>query len=349
MRSLNSKIFFIGNPSNISGGAEKYFQLLFSDFKNYLLSSKIPNHYSLVFLNLFPISIFIRALFAKNSLFIFNVSVLFQFVPLLLIASIFRKNTAILPHVVASPSLMNPRFLLIRRFLYHLNSFLPSNIICISSGNRQQLSSLPFVSTDKLITIYNYVNIQPRKFSRISDLSFPLSIALIGRLQNRQKGQYDLIKANLEFFRNSDLVLSLYGDGPDYKDLKKLIIKSCLTKKVVLHGHVPTNNIFVSDFFSIVLCYSYWEGLPLNLLEAYSYCKIVIGRDIPGVREIVYPPFMFSSDQHLRDLLLSLPDLLMDNSVYMGYLSFVNCVVSRYCKSNAMSDLMNYVASNGFA
>lgn len=349
MHSIKTKIVFIGKPSNVSGGAEKYFYVLVSDLKKYLANTSLTTNFEILFFNPISILIFIRLLFAKNVLFVFNISVLFQSVPLLLIATLFGKKTAILPHVVASPILMNPRYIYIRQFLYHLNSFLPSTIFCISDGNRSQLTSLPLVSLKKLTTIYNYVSIRSKNISPICELSSPLRIALIGRLQNVHKGQIDLIRSNSEFFRNSDLLLSLYGDGPDSKQIKSLVSQYCLTQKVVLHGHVSSSHIYEYHDFPVVLCYSYWEGLPLNLLESYCYGRIVIGRDIPGVSEIIYPRFLFSSDHELRNLIFSLPDLLKDSGTVAEYTSFVNFVLNRYNKKSAMDNLMSYFSSNRFS
>jgi len=345
--SARSKILLIDKSGRLRGGAESYFISLCADLREYFKHLGLDSHCDILFFKPIPIRTFVSALFAENVLFVFNVSVLFQFFPLLLIAYLFRRRTLILPHVVAPPILMKPKFLLIRQILYHLNSFLPSSIICISEGNRNQLLSLPFVSSDKLITIYNYVSHQPYNQRSAFQASSPVTVAIIGRLQNTHKGQLDLIRLNAEFIRKSDIIISLYGDGPDSMLINYWVSRERLTDNVILHGHVNSKSIYLGNSFSAVLCYSYWEGLPLNLLEAYSYGKIVIGRDIPGVREIIYPSFLFSSDHQLRLILLSLHNLTYEDELIASYSSFVKQLLKRYSKDAAMTNFSKYFYSEG--
>ena len=335
-------VVFIGQKSRVQGGAEKYFYTLFCDLTNHINNCAGFNDVIIEYNGAPTLRQILQYTFSqKNLLFLVNISVLFQFSPVYLLLSLVKKNVLILPHIVTSPTLMRPRFLLVRYFLYYLNFLLASRILCISDGNKQQLSTLPLANQKKIVPVYNYVDFSSPTLSKIEHPRFPLNIAVIGRLQNKHKGQYDLIKNIACYIKTSDINILLFGDGPDHNLLKSAISYYSIENNVQILGHVRTESIYKKHLFSVVLSYSYWEGLPLNLLEAYSFGKIVVGRNIPGVREIVFPQFCFSSDADLCDILTNLHLHFLDKDFFADYSRFVLDVLSKYNKLSSISSLAN--------
>ena len=341
-------IIFIGQYSRVQGGAEKYFYSLFCDFSTYIGNINAYNSIcidykdSLSFAQAFRYALFSR----RDILFVINMSVLFQFSHSLLLLSLFRKKTIILPHIVASAALMRPKFAIIRHLLFHINFHMASRVISISDGNKQQLLNLPFSNDKDMFTVYNYVDFPMLRRSKVEYPKSPLNIAVIGRLQNKHKGQLNLIKNNLNFLKSSDINLSLYGDGPDKASIKSLLTYHSLQHKIFMYGHIETESIYKNHDFSAVLSYSYWEGLPLNLLEAYFFGKIVIGRNIPGIKEIVFPRLCYSSDAELREIVSNLKIYFLDRAFLAQYSSFAAKVLSKYNKISSISTLACQLLDN---
>ncbi|MCH4823811.1 glycosyltransferase family 4 protein [Gramella lutea] len=106
----------------------------------------------------------------------------------------------------------------------------------------------------------------------------------VGRLV-RSKGQIDLIEAFSELSKiNSNLVLLIAGDGPQYSELEKLIIDLGLEGKAFLLGF--RNDIRrLLKFTDYFLFASYYEGLSGALIEAILMGKPCIVSDISENRE----------------------------------------------------------------
>jgi len=211
-------------------------------------------------------------------------------------------------------------------------------IICISDGNYNTLSLFRFIPLSKLHKVYNYTSItSPRTCT--DSIVYTSEVAIIGRLQNQHKGQYDFIINNYLYLVRMNIRVHLFGEGPDYKLLSKLIASSSCKSNIILHGFVDTARIYTEHSFSTVICYSYWEGLPLNLLESYGAGKIVLGRDIPGVNEIIFPLFRFSSDSQLQDIMNSLDCLFARRTFRNEYSLFVGRILAKYNKYSSMVSL----------
>ena len=92
----------------------------------------------------------------------------------------------------------------------------------------------------------------------------------VGRL-SYQKGFDRLIKAwKIVYERCPDWQLQIYGSGELYDALKNMIIEDNLAERVRINP--PTSQIgVVYQIASVFLLTSHYEGLPMVLLEAFSY------------------------------------------------------------------------------
>lgn len=113
----------------------------------------------------------------------------------------------------------------------------------------------------------------------------PLLIA-VGRL-TAPKGYTDMLRAFEEVLAiHADARLIIAGAGEEYNRLKKLIEEPALAGKVFLLGErqdVP-KLLCASDIF---LSASYWEGMPVSVLEAMSAGLAVVATKVGGVPEIL--------------------------------------------------------------
>lgn len=109
----------------------------------------------------------------------------------------------------------------------------------------------------------------------------------VGRLV-KQKNVLDILIVFKQLIENdSELTLTIVGDGPERKMLEMYCEENTLSNAVFFAGH----NQDVSTFYSqadIVLLTSYNEGFPNVLLEALSHSTPVVAYDCPsGPSEII--------------------------------------------------------------
>lgn len=146
-------------------------------------------------------------------------------------------------------------------------------VIFLTSRDRNKISR--WVNKDKLFVIEN-ASPYPAK---LEDKFVRHKIALaIGRLCH-QKGFDRLIDIWLIIRTQApDWKLFIIGDGPDYFKLKNKISNAGLSQQVFL---LPaTQNI--SDYYnkaSLYLMTSYYEGLPMVLIEAMSFGLAIVAYD----------------------------------------------------------------------
>ena len=112
-------------------------------------------------------------------------------------------------------------------------------------------------------------------------------LALVGRLHPSSKGQDLLIDVLSEpRWRSRPLVVSLYGEGPQERILRRLVESNALQDRIKFCGHV-------SDVAQIWRCNhalimpSRYEGLPLALVEALICGRTAIVTDVGGNAEVV--------------------------------------------------------------
>ena len=179
----------------------------------------------------------------------------------------------------------------IRRLGKRLRKY--DNIITICNEMKEETSVLyPFLK-EKIIRVYN-----PFNFERIVSLSkknienklFKEEfIIAISRLTMHQKDFKTLIKGfkKAKQLKNFNEKLYILGDGPDKKNIQKMILEEKMEEEIILLGNTknPYPWIKKSKFF---VHSSKYEGLPTVLIEALILNKIVISSDcISGPKEIL--------------------------------------------------------------
>jgi len=113
-----------------------------------------------------------------------------------------------------------------------------------------------------------------------------LIIGSVGRL-DKVKGFDTLIQAFSKIsVKYKNTFLYIIGEGKERKYLEQLIANSNLKNKVKLLGQKQN----ISDFlnaFDFFVSSSYWEGLPLAVLEAMANKKTIIATACGGTKEVI--------------------------------------------------------------
>ncbi len=116
----------------------------------------------------------------------------------------------------------------------------------------------------------------------------PNDILFVGRIDNRQKAVFlipDIVKYLLD--HNVRTNITLVGDGPDFEELKQMVVDKSLSDYILLAGKVEPEK--VSEFYDahkIFLLPSNFEGHPLTLLEAMAHGCVPVSSLLPLCTDI---------------------------------------------------------------
>ncbi|MCF2613238.1 glycosyltransferase family 4 protein [Fusobacterium perfoetens] len=128
---------------------------------------------------------------------------------------------------------------------------------------------------DSLLNLKNEYNINSKK------------IITVGRF-DKVKGYDRLVKiAEKVLEKNKDWEWNIYGDGDEFENIKSLIKENNLENQLILKG--KSDNIYeIYKEYSFYVMTSYYEGLPMVLLEAKANSLPLISFDIEtGPSEII--------------------------------------------------------------
>lgn len=119
-----------------------------------------------------------------------------------------------------------------------------------------------------------------------------LVIAVIGRIYFKQKGQ-DVAIEGLSSLLGSSIRLIFVGEGPDRQQLVQMCAHQISEGSVVVKEWLenPSLAYCAAD---MILMPSLLEGVPLVLLEALYYGKMVVASDIPPFNDYLPPSQRFS-------------------------------------------------------
>lgn len=316
------------------GGAEKYFDTICEDLRK----EKIEFNTLVIDKKDFNFMQIVKSLVAiKNERIIYNNSVLGIDFIFIFILKILGNEIILYSHIVQSHKLLGSKFYLIRNITRYLSLKIANKVIAISDGNYSILSQ--FIPKERVFRLYNYIRLEISNEKRKIGNNIK-SFAVIGRLQNRHKQQMDTLIDLADFILEKNIEIHFFGDGPDREQIEKLINDKKLNQNVYLHGWIDTEKIFKYDF-SVVLSFAKWEGLPLNILEAISFNKIIIGRNVDGVNELLYGDFLFNDVNQLK---LIINEFLNNTSYYNELFTFnKKYVFSKYNYNNFVANFKELI------
>ncbi len=183
-----------------------------------------------------------------------------------------------------------------RELVMRLTDILSNKTVVISDIVRTQMLNRGVVSASRVLMIENGVNIERFKaLSPAERLSVRRSLMInddtkyfiaVGRLME-QKGYPTLLESlSVICAQVPNIQVDILGEGQMRSELADHIKKLGLQKVVRLLGN--TNQVLLhlqaADFFVMS---SYWEGLPIALLEAMSTGCVPIVTSVGGIPEVV--------------------------------------------------------------
>lgn len=116
----------------------------------------------------------------------------------------------------------------------------------------------------------------------------PLSVVYLGRVDNYQKGVFDLppVLAGAMSL-GCRLSFDLIGDGPDLETLRALLAEKCAGIDARCHGALPHMRAMeILAQSDVLLMPSRFEGLPIALLEAMAHGVVPVASLLPGVTDV---------------------------------------------------------------
>jgi len=166
-----------------------------------------------------------------------------------------------------------PNLNIFRVFLWKLAFKKIHAVTCPSKLTKDILLKLRIIDQDKLFVLYdpvlniNQINKMKRKELKVDNKKFFLAA---GRL-TKQKNFEFLIEAYNKFIVKSEKLLFIAGDGEEHQNLKKLILKKKLEKKVFLIGYKDNIYNYMKNCEAFILS-SLWEDPGFVLIEA-AFCR----------------------------------------------------------------------------
>ena len=190
-----------------------------------------------------------------------------------------------------------------------LNNRLCRKIICVSEAVKNSLKDL--VEEKKLITLYPGVKIFYKEKAKIfGDLIY------VGRF-SEEKNVQTLIKAVKKLKDDfPQIKLSLIGDGPEEKEIIKIVKEFNLENNVQFLGYLEREKIFnIYQGHKILVLPSKIESLGLVVIEALSQNVVPITRETYGPKEILKnKELFFKGDEN--ELYLKIKDVLKNYKKY---------------------------------
>ncbi len=202
--------------------------------------------------------------------------------------------------------------------------------IAVSNDTRNFLIKRRGISFRKIKVIYHGIDIKSYPNPNmnvvanlkarycIKDTDFV--IGYLGRLARGKGLEYLLDTFKGIYNYNKQYKFLIVGEGELYEYLQAEIKRSDLEDKVFLCGSVlDVENYYT--LFDVYILPSFSEGIPISLLEAMYYKRIVICTDVGGIPEVIinkYNGFLIEKNNFTE--LESTIKFVYDNSKKLGFL-----------------------------
>jgi glycosyltransferase involved in cell wall biosynthesis len=152
----------------------------------------------------------------------------------------------------------------------------------VAQGARERVGGRP------VLPILNGVEI-PSAGANRTRRPGPVRLVYAGRLWHEQKGVLFLPPILTGCVaRGLDVTLDVLGDGPDRQALERAFRDAGVSGRVRLHGMVAPGDVLEAFLRSdVLLMPSFFEGLPVTLLEAQACGCVPVASLLPGITDLV--------------------------------------------------------------
>ena len=106
------------------------------------------------------------------------------------------------------------------------------------------------------------------------------------RKQKDHRSAIEAMNLIVNGLNRSDIKLTLIGDGPERRNIEKLISNYNLNEFITLAGETTEIDKYYK-MCDIVILPTHYEGLPIALIESIQNAKPIIATNVSGVSEIV--------------------------------------------------------------
>lgn len=158
-------------------------------------------------------------------------------------------------------------------------------VLALSAAQRQDIASLYGIDPNRIFVTgagYNDALFQPVDKPR----SAPVRLVYAGKL-SRAKGVPRMLET-LKGISDPPWVLSLVGSGSGEERDECMALARALGDRVIIHGAVSQPDLAaIMKASHVLILPSFFEGLPLVIIEALAAGCRVVATDLPGVRELV--------------------------------------------------------------
>lgn len=234
-------------------------------------------------------------------------------------------------HVAHKKGLKNKLILLIENF----SNIFVDCLICVGSedydlviNNSIKKKSVVLINNGVIEPIPN-INTELELIKNKSNFL----ILTICRL-HYQKDVATLIRA-VSLFKK-DVTLIIIGDGPQRKELENLA-RNVLTDNIIFLGNIKNASSLIHYADSFILS-TYWEGLPLVLLEAMLSRVLVVASNVHGVRSLIKDGetgFLFKKGDYI-DLVKKIKQSLCFNKERLNIINNAQDLVKKEYSINDM-------------
>lgn len=204
---------------------------------------------------------------------------------LVIIARIFGKKTVLHIHSGGFKMFYNESKL---QFIIRYILNITDELVCLSDEWKDYFDSI--TKKNKSIVVNNPVVLPLTLINKPVEYNKPVSVLFLNHIKT-DKGLFDLVdffKENKVWLKNS-FKLNIAGAG-ELEKLEKMIDENELHEMIEYKGWVSGKEkddlIQQNDVFILT---SYYEGLPMSILESMALGKPIIATNVGGIPRIVKP------------------------------------------------------------
>ncbi len=171
------------------------------------------------------------------------------------------------------------------------------------------------------------------------DLNSSINLGFLGRL-NKNKGIEDLVTSLNEIDLNFNFIIGGFG-SENYINFLKEKMSDKLAEKTSFLGYVEDQSKFFESIDLFVFP-SYSEGLGLVLLEAMSYKKICITRNVEPMNQFINDEngYLFSNNDELKKCILQASKDLNNKAIYNKKIENIKKVLEIYDIENVFPKIL---------
>ncbi|MDD2565771.1 MAG: glycosyltransferase [Candidatus Gracilibacteria bacterium] len=131
---------------------------------------------------------------------------------------------------------------------------------------------------------------EENKIHLLDDIKTENIVLYVGRLSKEKNVSISIESIYVVSKEIPDVLFIIVGDGPEKKNLEKLVKSHNIEKNVLFLGKIPNKNLLNSDVFEkskMFLSSSPSENQPMTIIEAMYFGLPIVGVDEKGVGELI--------------------------------------------------------------